>query len=72
MLKIADKLGFDKEQFIKDMNSDETNAEIQKELDNAYNKNLDSTPTMYINGEEIVGVIPYYELNEKLVKHGAK
>ena len=35
MLKIADKLGFDKEQFIKDMNSDETNAEIQKELDNA-------------------------------------
>ena len=28
--------------------------------------------TMFINGEKIVGVKPYYELKEILKKHGAK
>ena len=33
---------------------------------------IEATPTMYINGEQIIGVKPYYQLKEILVRHGAK
>lgn len=73
MLKLADSLGFDKEKFIADFNSKEVNQEIKSEINLANaQKHIDSTPTMYINGEKIVGVKPYYELKEILIKHGAK
>lgn len=72
MLKLAEQLGFDRQQFIKDFNSQETSAEIEAELKKTNELGLDATPTMFINGEKIVGVKPYYELRELLVKHGAK
>lgn len=72
MLKLSDQLGFDKQQFIKDFNSKETSEEIEAELKKTNELGLDATPTMFINGEKIVGVKPYYELKELLVKHGAK
>jgi len=72
MLKLADRLGFDKDKFTADFNSETTSKEIEDELINADNLEIDSTPTMIINGETVVGVKPYYELKEILVKHGAK
>ena len=72
MLKLADQLGFDKDKFTADFNSEETSKEIENELQKAVNLEIDSTPTMYINGDKIVGVKPYYELKEILIKHGAK
>ena len=73
MLELADKLNFDKKQFISDFRSIETIREIETELNQANNiLKIDSTPTMYINGEEYIGVKPYYELKEILIKHGAK
>lgn len=71
MLKLTDRLGFDKDKFISDFNSEETTKELQAEIDKASELNIDGTPTMYINGEKIVGVKPYYELKELLTEHGA-
>lgn len=72
MLKLAEQLGFDKDKFIKDMESDATAKEIEDELVNANNLDIDSTPTIYINGDEVVGIKPYYELKDLLIEHGAK
>lgn len=72
MLKLVNQLGFDEKKFVDDMNSKETIEEIDYELKKAYDMELDSTPTMIINGDKIVGVKPYYELKELLIKHGAK
>ena len=72
LVKLADKLDFDKDKFVSDFESKEIEKELYKQIDDADKLKLDSTPTMYINGEQIVGVQPYYELKELLIKHGAK
>lgn len=72
MLKLVDKLQFDKDQFLKDFESKDITAEISKELEQAEELEINATPTMIINGEKVVGVKPYYELKEILIKHGAK
>lgn len=72
MLKLADQLGFDKEKFISDFESKAASKEIETELNKALDLQIDSTPTMYVNGDKIVGVKPYYELKDILIKHGAK
>lgn len=70
--KIASELGLNAEKLQQDMNSQNTMDEIETELKKAQDLGLDATPTMFVNGEKIVGVKPYYELKEILVKHGAK
>ena len=72
MLKLAEQLGFDKDKFVKDMESDTVAKEIENELVKANNLGLDSTPTIYINGDQIIGIKPYYELKDLLIEHGAK
>ena len=72
MLKLAEQLGFNKDKFVKDLEADTTSKEIEKELFQANNLEIDSTPTIYINGDKIVGVKPYYELKDLLIEHGAK
>lgn len=72
LLKLTDKLGFNREQFIKDMQSEETEAEIEASVKKAYELDLNATPTMFVNGEKYVGVKPYYQLKELLEEHGAK
>ena len=72
MLKLAKQLNFNEAKFISDFESDKTSKEIETELNKAVDLNIDSTPTMYVNGDKIVGVKPYYELKEILIEHGAK
>ena len=72
MLKLVEKLNLDKDSFIKDFESSTTTKILTKEIQEGENLEIDATPTMYINGEQYVGVKPYYELKEILVKHGAK
>lgn len=72
MLKLADQLGFDKDKFINDLESEATANEIEIELKKSDDLQIDSTPTIFINGDEIVGIKPYYELKDILVEHGAK
>lgn len=72
MLKLAEELGFDKEKFQQDFESQKTTDEIASELERANKLELDSTPTMFINGKKYVGVKPYYDLKEILTENGAK
>ena len=72
LLDLADKINLNAIQFREDFESQETTQEIEKEILNAESLEIDATPTMYINGEKIVGVKPYYELKEILIKNGAK
>ena len=72
VLKLADKLGFDKDKFVKDFESAKTTKIMETEVFEGDKLNIDATPTMIINGEKVVGVKPYYVLTEILEKHGAK
>lgn len=72
MLKLAEQLGFDKDKFINDLESEATANEIEVELKKSDDLQIDSTPTIFINGDEIVGIKPYYELKDILIEHGAK
>ena len=72
LLKFVEELGFDKEIFIKDFGSEALLMELQQEIKAAEDLDIDATPTMIINGEKVVGVKPYYQLKEILVKNGAK
>ncbi|MBQ7764105.1 thioredoxin domain-containing protein [bacterium] len=72
MLELVEKLNLDKDKFVKDFESDLTTKEIAKTVLRGEELEIDATPTMYINGEQYVGVKPYYELKEILIKHGAK
>ena len=65
--KIASELGLNAEKLQQDMNSPKTMDEIETELKKAQDLGLDATPTMFVNGEKIVGVKPYYELKEILL-----
>lgn len=71
MLVLAEKAGLDKDKFKVDFESNSVDAEIANELENANSLDIDATPTMFINGEKVVGVKSYYELKELLIKHGA-
>lgn len=72
LMKLAERLGFDKETFIKDFYSESTASELEEEVYSAEKLDIDSTPTMYVNGDKVVGVMPYKELEDLLIKHGAK
>lgn len=72
MLVLSEKLGFNKEQFLKDMSSEQTSKELSEEIEKASAFNIDATPTMYISGKKYVGVKPYYKLKKILESNGAK
>jgi protein-disulfide isomerase len=72
LIKLVETLNFDKEKFMYDFNSKAVTDEIETELRLANSKDIDATPTMFIDQEEVVGVKPYNELRDILIKHGAK
>lgn len=71
-VELAKTAGLDIEQFTKDLNSEEINNLLKNDLQKGHDNNINATPTMYINGEQIVGVKPYYKLKEILIQHGAE
>ena len=72
LIELAKELNFDIDKFKTDLESSSTLYEINKEVFDGTELGIDATPTMYINGEKIVGVKPYYELKELMIKYGAK
>lgn len=71
-IELAKTANLDIDQFLKDLNSEETNHLLKLDIQKGNNNKINATPTMYINGEKIIGVKPYYKLKEILIKHGAK
>lgn len=73
ILPLVEKLGLDKEKFFKDLYSKEVEQKLTNEINRTNNElGIDGTPTMYVNGEEKLGIMPYRELEELLEKHGAR
>ena len=72
IIKVAEELNLDIDKFSKDFESQEINNELVSQIDKAGKLDIDSTPTMYITGKHIIGVMPYYELRQELIENGAK
>lgn len=72
VLELVKKLNFDEIKFIEDFKAPATLNKIIAEIKKGEELEIDATPTMFINGEQLVGVKPYYILKEILIKHGAK
>ena len=70
LLILVDKLNFDRDKFIKDFESKAANDKLLKEIEDGVALEVDATPTMYVNGEKVIGVKPYYQLKEILENHG--
>ena len=71
-IKIAEELNLDIERFKTDIVSEEISAQLQKEINQSVEKGIDGTPTIFVNGNMKVGIMPYYEMKELLIKNGAK
>lgn len=63
--------GLNIEQLKKDAYSEETLKELKREINEANAIGIDGTPAIRINMETKVGIMPYEELKEKLIKAGA-
>ena len=72
IIPLIDKLGLDKEKFLKDMKSKDTENHLQSDLNKSYELGLDATPTMFVNGEKRVGIMSYSDLQQLLEEYGAK
>ena len=72
LIPLIEKLGLDKDKFLKYMNSNEASEIIQEQLKKSYELNLDGTPTMFVNGEKRLGIMSYTDLQKLLEDHGAR
>lgn len=63
--------GLNIEKLQKDAHSDKVMKELQKEIDEANSIGIDGVPALRINIETKIGIIPYEELKDKLIKAGA-
>lgn len=64
ILKLVEKLNFDIEKLQEDANSLETSKLIKTEIDEAYKKGINGTPTTMINNNAYVGIKPYKDFVE--------
>lgn len=72
LLSDASKLGIDVKKLKEDAYSEEIANELKKEIKEAVDLGIDGTPAIRINMETKIGIMPYEELKEKLLKAGAK
>ena len=69
ILHLARRLHFDTQRLQQDANSDETNAQIQKEIQEGMANRVVGTPMLIINKDNrIEGLRPYNELKKTLKK----
>lgn len=71
ILDLAGSMGLNTTELKKDANSPETKARVLKEIDEALALKINGTPTLVINGTTYIGLKPYYELKNILIKAGA-
>ena len=61
-ISIAEEIGLNINEFIKDINSKQTYDRIKKEIDEAIMLGLDGTPNIIVNGKRYFGAKSYHEL----------
>jgi len=70
-IEIAKNLNLDTNKFKRDINSNETKAKLSADIDYGANKyKINGTPAIVVNGKLYIGIKPYYELKELLIKSG--
>ena len=68
LLKLLEGKDFDIERLQNDANSLETSTQIKKEIDEAYKKGINGTPTTMIDNNAYVGIKPYKDYVEWVKK----
>ena len=63
--------GLNVEKLEQDAHSEKVLKELQKEIEEANNLGIEGVPAIRINIETKIGIMPYEELKEKLIKAGA-
>ncbi len=71
VLKLARTHKFDIPQLYEDANSNETKQKLSDEIEKSVQENIIGTPTIIINMSKYTGLVPYYDLKEKLIQAGA-
>lgn len=71
ILEMAKSLGLNTEKLKKDANSNETKKRLSEEITEATKLGIDGTPTIVIDNKLYVGIKPYKELKDILLKAGA-
>ncbi len=64
--QFGEKFGLDKDKFTKDYESPDIRERVASDTSAASKLRLDSTPTLFINGEKYEGAVPYEKLVEML------
>jgi len=71
VLALAKTLGLNTGELQKDAENPAVSNKITEDIDRAVELGINGTPTMVINGKLYVGIKPYYELKDILLKAGA-
>ncbi len=71
IIKMARKFNIDNPKFWYDMISNETEAELQEDIEKCRKLGINATPTIFVNGDKYVGLKAYDTLEEIFVKYGA-
>ena len=72
ILKLVKDFGFDMEKLQKDANSVETMQQLSKEIDEAYKKGINGTPTTMIDNDAHIGIMTYQQFKDWAKRAGAE
>ncbi len=72
VIVLADEMGIDTDKLLIDEASEDVKKELDEDINAGQNLNISGTPAMVINGKIYIGLKPYYELKDILIKAGAK
>lgn len=72
LLKDAKKIGLDIKKLKEDASSEKVALELKREIEEATKLGIDGTPAFRINMHTHVGIMPYDDFKEKLIKAGAE
>lgn len=65
-VKYAEDIKLDVDKFKKDIKDKKLEARIKQDMEDATAVGVSATPTFYLNGEEIVGGLPYDQFKKKI------
>ncbi len=71
VIKLSKQLHIDTVQLYEDANSEQVKKDLLAEIEHSQTERIIGTPTLIINMQKHIGVLPYYELRDKLMKMGA-
>ena len=71
IFKYAAKVGIDPTELVNDFISSANDNELKEEIFSGFKREINATPTVFINQKKYSGVMTYAELKKILIEHGA-